>query len=171
MSKRLSSQRAEAREAAKLRRIEQRERRRRLLDLVAAGHPYEQIAEIAGVSLATLKRQVRLALGERPPEPAETFVALQRERLNKALQYTDLALERGDLRAVSALIALLPQVERYWGLQNALVVGRGDAVGAHLLAPKPMKSLALETRLPPLETEPAPPARVRPSGHVVTSRI
>jgi FixJ family two-component response regulator len=156
MSKSLSSKRKQAREAARQRRVENREWARRLLDLVAAGQPYEQIADAAGVSVSTIKRHVQRAIRQRPPEPAEIFVALQRERLNKALRYTDLAMERGDLRAVAALIALTPQLERYWGLQNALNAPRGAAEGAQLSAPNPMKTLELETAFPPRAAEPTP---------------
>jgi len=155
MSKSLSKKRAEAREAAQQRRIETREWGRTLLDLVAAGHSYGEIADTAGVSLSTIKRHVQRAIAQRPPEPAETFVALQRERLDKALKYTDRALEGGDLRAVAALVALLPQIERYWGLHNALHAKRGDADGARLLAPNPMKPLETETVFPLRAVEPA----------------
>jgi DNA-binding phage protein len=153
MSKSLSAKRAEAREAAKQRRIENREWGRSLLDLVAAGHSYAQIADAAGVSVATIKRHVQRAIRQRTPEPADTFVALQRERLDKALKYTDLAMESGDLRAVAALVALLPQIERYWGLHNALQAPRENADRAHILAPNPMKSLKIETTLPPRAAE------------------
>jgi len=156
MSNSLSKKRAEAREAAQQRRIETRERGRNLLELVAAGYSYAEIADTAGASVASIKRHVQRAIRQRPPEPAETFVALQRERLDRALKYTDLAMERGDLRAVAALVALLPQVERYWGLHNALHAAGGNADRAHLLASNPMKPLETETVLPPLATERAP---------------
>jgi len=149
MSKSLSRKRAEAREAAQQRRLETREWARSLLDLVAAGHSYEKIADTAGVSVNTVKRHVQRAIARRPPEPAEIFVALQRQRLDKALKYTDLAMESGDLRAVAALVALLPQLERYWGLHNTLHTARGAAERAHVLTSKPMKSLATETAFPP----------------------
>jgi len=159
MSKALSTQRAKALAVAKQRRIETREWGRTLLDLVAAGQPYEQIAATAGVSVATIKRHVQRAIRQRPPEPAETFVALQQERLNKALRYTDLAMERGDLRAVPMLVALLPQLERYWGLHNALHAARGDADRARISAPNPMKTLEIETAFPPRAAEPTPVER------------
>jgi hypothetical protein len=156
MSKQLSSKRAQAREVAMQRRLENREWRRGLLDLVAAGHSYGRIADKAGVSVSTLKRMVQRALAERrPPEPAETFVALHRERLNKALQYTDLAMENGDPRAVAALVALLPRLDRYWGLQNAVRAARGATDGAHISTPNGMKSLETETGFPPLAATPA----------------
>ena len=151
MSKNLSSKRAKARAAATQRRQDNRDWRRKLLDLVAAGHGYETIAAHAKVSVSTIKREVKRALDQRPPEPADTFVALQRERLNKALQYTDLALERGDMRAVPALVSLLPHLERYWRLQTALA----GAGGAQLSAPNPLKSLELETEFPPRAVAPA----------------
>ncbi len=136
MSRHLSSTRAAAREAAALRRSERREWRGNLLDLVAAGHAYETIATRAGASVATVKREVRRAIDRRPPpEPAETFVALQQRRLSKAMQYADLALERGDMRAISAIVSLLPHIERYWRLESTLGPARKSAAGAHIVAP------------------------------------
>ena len=151
MSKSLSSQRAKARAAAKQRRLETRDWERRLLDLVASGVGYDAIADKAGVSVATVRRRVQRAIRRRPPEPAETFVALQRERLNKAMQTVDVALSHVDIRAVPALVALLPQLERYWGLQNAL-----QAAGAQSTAPNPLKTLETKTAAPPLTVEPTP---------------
>jgi hypothetical protein len=155
MSQHLSSKRAKAREAAAKRRFDKREWRSNLLDLVAAGHAYDTVAARAGVCVSTIKREVGRALDRRPPEPAETFVALQQQRLNKALQYTDLALENGDLRAVSALVALLPHVERYWRLRQALHAARSGAETAQVMAPNVLKSLKVETEFPPRATAPA----------------
>jgi hypothetical protein len=101
---------------------------------------------------------VQHALAERPPESAETFVALQRARLEKALQYNDILMEDGDVRAIAALASLLPHLDRYWGLQNALRAARAGAETAQVLAPSPLKSLETQTILPPQPAKAAPPS-------------
>ena len=155
MPETLSSKLAKAREAAKRRRVENREWRRRLIDLLAPGHSPRAIAQKVGASVSTLKRQVQRALAERPPESAETFFALQRTRRDKALQYANLAMESGDLRAVDALVSRLPHVECYRGLQNEFRATRACDGGAQALAPNPLKSLEIATQIPPRAPAPA----------------
>ena len=46
--------------------------------------------------------------------------------------------------------ALLLHVERYWGLQRALHARRGEAGGAQVLAPTPLKSLESDSGFAPL---------------------
>ena len=153
MSKKPISERSKALQAARRRRAEQRESRRELLSLVAAGHSYQKLATTCKVSVATVKRHVQRAIDERPPEPAEHFVALQRERLNRALKYNDALMDTGDARAVPALLALLPHVERYWGLQHALHAQRVEAGGAQLLAPTRLETLESESGFAQLESK------------------
>jgi DNA-binding CsgD family transcriptional regulator len=145
MPKKPTSERSKALQAARQRRIYDLESRRELLSLVAAGHSYQRLAAICKISVATVKRQVQRAIDERPPESAEHFIALQRERLNKALQYNDALMDTGDARSVPALLALLPHVERYWGLQQALHAQAGATGGAQVPAPTPLKTLESES--------------------------
>jgi DNA-binding CsgD family transcriptional regulator len=150
MPKKPTSERSKALQAARQRRIQDLESRRELLSLVAAGHSYQRLAAICKISVATVKRQLQRAIDERPPESAEHFIALQRERLNKALQYYDALMDTGDARSVPALLALLPHVERYWGLQQALHAQAGAAGGAQVPAPTPLKTLESESGFAPL---------------------
>ena len=59
-------------------------------------------------------------------------------------------MDSGDARAVPTLLALLPHVERYWGLQHALHARRGEAGGVQVLAPTPLKSLESDSGFAPL---------------------
>jgi len=86
MSKNPTSERSQALQAAKQRRIANDESRREMLSLIAVGYSYQHLANARKVSLATVKRRVQRAIDERSPEPAAHFVALQRERLDRALQ-------------------------------------------------------------------------------------
>jgi hypothetical protein len=147
------SLRDKALKATRQRRFDNAEKRREMLSFVAAGFSYPKIASGFKVSVATVKRQVQRAIDERGPEPAEHFVTLQRERLNKALRVNDALMDSGDARAVPALLALLPQVERYWGLQHALHAPRDEAAGAQLSAPTPLKTLESESGLARLESK------------------
>ena len=156
MSKKLSSKRAKARAAAAKWRSDKREWRRNLLDLVVSGYAYDAVAARAGVSVSTIKREVQRALDQRPPEPAESFVAIQQERVGKAMQYADIAMERGDVRAIAVAASLLPHFDRYWRLESALDCARKSAAGAQVPAPTALKSPGGETELPPLAAVPAP---------------
>ena len=156
MSKKLSSKRAKARAAAAKWRSDKREWRRNLLDLVVSGYAYDAVAARAGVSVSTIKREVQRALDQRPPEPAETFVAIQRQRVSKAMQYADIAMERGDVRAIAVAASLLLHFDRYWRLESALDLARKSAGEAQMLAPTALKSLSVETEFPPPAVAPAP---------------
>jgi DNA-binding CsgD family transcriptional regulator len=145
MPKKPTSERSQALQAARQRRIRNCEHRRELLSLVAAGYSYQRLATKCQVSVATIKRHVQRAIEERPPESAEHFIALQRERLNKALQYNDALMDTGDARSVPLLLALLPHVERYWGLQQAQHAQAGASGGAQVPAPMPLKTLESES--------------------------
>ena len=155
MSQSLSSQRARARAVARRRRREKGEQWRLWLDFIGQGDIYAEVADRAKVSVATVRRAVKRALDERGPESVETFVALQRARLDKAMRHTDSMIEEGDPRAVAAMLALLPQIERYWGLQRALEASRESAPEALILAPTPLKSLESQVQFPPPNTVPA----------------
>jgi len=156
MPKNPASERSQSLQAARQKRMRDRDARGEMLSLVAAGFSYQKVASARNVSLATVKRHVQRAIAERAPEPAEHFVALQRERLDKALQFNDALIETGDPRAVPALLALLPQVERYWGLHHALHAQRGEAGGAQLSAPNALKTLESESGLAQLESHRPP---------------
>jgi Sigma-70, region 4 len=116
------------------------ERRRKVFDLIVSGYPHEQIAAKMGISIATVRREIDVALAARPPDSADRYVGLQLARLHKALCVVDLALEGGDLRAVPALAALFGQFDRYHGLAALLSAQARGAVTLQDLAPKTLES-------------------------------
>src|SRR5439155_723411 len=94
-----ASAREERRALARLRRETRLERRRDMFAAVVAGHAYEEVAAQFGVHVATVRREVDLALAARAPDSADRYVALQLARLQKALRLVDGAMEVGDLGA------------------------------------------------------------------------
>ena len=98
------------------------ELRGELLDLVISGYSHEAIAEKLGLHVASVRRQVALALEARPVEAPHLYVALQTARLQKAVRVVDLAMEEGDCKAIAPLIKTLAALDRYHGV--ALCLGR-----------------------------------------------
>jgi len=108
--------RGQLRALAGARRAERAERREAMLTLVVSGYERELIAEKLGVSVATVRREVDRAIGQRRLDAPDRYVRLQVTRLNKALLAVDHALEYGDLRAVEPLVRLAGALDRYHGL-------------------------------------------------------
>ena len=133
------SARGRLRQAARERRSEKREQRRKLLDMVVAGYAYENIADSFQISIATLRREVDRALAARAPDSADRYVALQLARLQKAMLVVDLAMDAADLRAIPALATLLGEFDRYHGLAALLNVGAAGELQKK--APKALKVL------------------------------
>ena len=146
------SGRAAIRKARIARRVAKADRRRVLLDLIISGYAYSHIAETFKISVATVRREVDRALAQQTPHSTEHYVALQMARVQKALLYVDLRLEKGDLRAVPALATLLGEFDRYQGVAAAL---RQNAAPPALLlkkAPKALESPDRTMKLPAVET-------------------
>jgi hypothetical protein len=132
--------REQRRELARHRREMRLQRRREMFAEVVAGHAYEEVAAHFGVHVATVRREVDLALAARAPESADRYVALQLARLQKALRLVDGAMEEGDLAAVPALATLCNQFDRYHGVA-ALLAARPRRVEAlHERAPRALES-------------------------------
>jgi hypothetical protein len=98
--------RAQSRALAVARRAEKAMRREAVLNLVVSGYVRELIAEKLGVSVATVRREVDRAIGQRRLDAPDRYVRLQVTRLNKALLVVDHALAHGDIRAVEPLVRL-----------------------------------------------------------------
>ena len=82
-------------------------------DLLASGYSPEQIAEVRKVSVRTIRREIDAAVARRRLDAPERYVHLQVARLTKALRFADAALERGDLKAVRALVEVVAAMDRY----------------------------------------------------------
>ena len=84
--------------------------------MLASGYSPEQIAEVRKVSVRTIRREIDSAVARRKLDAPEHYVHLQVARLTKALRFADAALERGDLKAVRALVTVVTAMDRYHGL-------------------------------------------------------
>ena len=89
-------------------------------DLLASGYMPEQIAEVRKVSVRTIRREIDAAIARRRLDAPEQYIHLQVARLTKALRFADAALERGDLKAVRALVEVVAAMDRYHGLSDTL---------------------------------------------------
>jgi hypothetical protein len=87
-------------------------------DLLASGYSPEQIAEVRKVSVRTIRREIDSAIARRQLDAPGRYVHLQVARLTKALRFADAALERGDLKAVKALVSVVAAMDRYHALGN-----------------------------------------------------
>jgi hypothetical protein len=87
-------------------------------DLLAAGYSPEQIADVRKVSVRTIRREIDAAVARRRLDAPERYVHLQVARLTKALRFADAALERGDLKAVRALVTIVSAMDRYHRLMD-----------------------------------------------------
>ena len=115
--------REQARALARARRAEKAERREAMFELVVSGYQREQIAQKLGVSVATVRREVDRAIGQRRLDSPDRYIRLQVTRLNKAQFVIDHALEHGDLRAVERLVQLAGALDRYHGLAAGATAG------------------------------------------------
>lgn len=126
-------------------RAKKAKRREDMLDMVVSGCDRAAIAWKYGVSLATVRREVDRAIDQRRLDAPARYVRLQVERLTKALQTVDRAIEEGDLASVDPLVKLVTALDRYHGLAGALALPP-----PHLPAPK---ALALAQGAAPMETK------------------
>ena len=144
------SGRAKEQAAATARRIAKTAFRQSSFDLLASGYSREQIAEARKVSVRTIQREIDSVIAARRLDAPERYVHLQVARLTKALRLADVAIERGDLKAVQALVTVVKSLDRYHGL-NCLE--------------DPAKAGSLTAPAPPFAALPPPPlglTHVRP---------
>ena len=112
--------------------------------------------------------EVDSVIAARRLDAPERYVHLQVARLTKALRLTDVAIERGDLKAVHALVQVVKSLDRYHGLSRL----EDPAKAGSLTAPAP-PAVALFppplglTHAPP-ETEPEPEGEPADDAEIVT---
>ena len=109
------SQRARERGAARAGRKAKLAWSQSSFDLLASGYSPERIAEARKVSIRTIRREIDTAIARRRLDAPERYIHLQVARLTKALRFADAALERGDLKAVRALVEVVAAMDRYHG--------------------------------------------------------
>ena len=150
------SRRAKERGAAKARRIAKTAFRQSSFDLLASGYSLQQIAEARKVSVRTIQREIDSVIATRRLDAPERYVHLQVARLTKALRLADVTIERGDLKAVHALVQVVKHLDRYHGLSHLQDPAKAGSLTATAppVAALPRPPLAL-THVPP-ETEPEP---------------
>jgi hypothetical protein len=115
-------------------------------DLLASGYTPEQIAEARKVSIRTVRREIDAAIARRRLDAPERYIHLQVARLTKALRFADAALERGDLKAVRALVEVVAAMDRYHGLIDTSK-DRAKPSSPTALEPHPTAALAPPPRL------------------------
>ena len=113
------SGRAREREAATARKQAKLAWSQSSFELLASGYSPEEIAETRKVSIRTIRREIDSAIARRQLDAPEQYVHLQVARLTKALRFADAALERGELKAVRALVEVVAAMDRYHGLSHA----------------------------------------------------
>ncbi len=123
------SARAKARAAASARRRAKAVFRQGSFDLLAAGYSAEQIAEARKVNVRTIRREIDAVIAERRLDSPERYVHLLVARLTTALRIADIALERGDLKAVQALVKVVDSLDRYHGLRFFRRLGEVRLIG------------------------------------------
>ena len=139
------SGRARERGEAKARKMSKLAWSQSSFDLLASGYSPEQIAEVRKVSARTIRREIDAAIARRRLDAPERYVHLQVARLTKALRFADAALERGDLKAVRALVQVVAAMDRYHGLSQPL----GDRAGLGQRGPFELQASAAAA--PPLQ--------------------
>jgi maltooligosyltrehalose synthase len=162
------SGRARERGAAKARKMAKLAWSQNSFDLLASGYTPEQIAEVRKVSVRTIRREIDSAVARRKLDAPERYVHLQIARLTKALRFADAALERGDLKAIRALVTVVAAMDRYHGLMDTAgdrsSASRPDALDFHSSAAPALPPLRLSHAGSPTEEAPAESQEVTDFG-------
>lgn len=148
------SARAQARAAAKARRLTESQRREACFDCFASGWTPHEIARVLKVSVASVRRWIDRAIDERRLNAPDRYAHVQVARLSKMLCALNSQLERGDTRAVPPMLKVVAALDRYHGFHTQY---------ERLVLPafEPASAAATEARLPlalthaPAEAEPA----------------
>jgi hypothetical protein len=102
-------------------RVERAQRREDMLEDVISGVERGVIAAKYKVSLKTVYREIDRVLDQRRLDAPDRYVRLQVERLTRALQTIDRAIDDGDFEAIAYLIKLTDKLDRYHGFGFAPV--------------------------------------------------
>ena len=90
----------------------------------------------------------RSAIARRRLDAPERYVHLQVARLTKALRFADAALERGDLKAVRALVEVVAAMDRYHGLSDTFRDRASPGLPGPLELHAPAAALAASQAVP-----------------------
>ena len=115
-------------------------RREDMLEDIVSGCDYRVIANKNNLSIKTVRREVDRALDQRPLASVDRYVRVQVERLTKALQTIDRAIEQGEIQAVDPLLKVIEKLDRYHGLAG---VRSSESALVQPRLPAPIAPLAL----------------------------
>ena len=136
----------------------------KVIELLAAGFPIEEIAAREGISARRARGHAAAALARRTLDPPAHFAQLQIRRLSEALLVCTSAMSRGNLQAVDRVVKIVRELDRYHGFGPAAAAPRLTAPApdspAQLLAPP----LALAPPTPTCEPALAPTEADEPAG-------
>jgi hypothetical protein len=93
-------------------------RANRIFARMLEGQAYGEIAAAEGLTVRRVRMIVQEALGRRDIEPREEYARVQVARLDSALRLVEGKVADGKLSAVSPLIRLVDQLDRYQGRQR-----------------------------------------------------
>ena len=90
-------------------------RGKRIFARLLEGRAYAEIAAAEGITVRRVRMIVREALDRRDIGPREEYARVQVARLDSALRLVERKIADGKLSAVSPLIRLVDQLDRYQG--------------------------------------------------------
>ena len=108
-----TSQRRKLREQAHQRRIDLVRRRETLFDMAASGYTTDTIAAQFGLTANAVRRAMAKVVAAKRLDAPDQFVHLQVARLHKALRAAEAAVDRNEMRGVSAMVRVVAQLDRY----------------------------------------------------------
>ena len=127
----------------------------KVIELLAAGFPIEEIAAREGISARRAREHAAAALARRTLDPPAHFAQLQIRRLSEALLVCTSAMSRGNLQAVDRVVKIVRELDRYHGFGPA-------AAAPRLTAPAlPAPDSPAQLLAPPLALAPPEPANRR----------
>jgi hypothetical protein len=122
-------------------------------EALAEGWTHERIAELHGVSVATVRREAGRAIAARQIQSPDCHVRLQIARVMKALALLDARVSKGDMAAVGPFLKAVAALDRYHGIAASVAPAAPVREAAPRLTAPP---LALTHAAPPFETSAAP---------------
>lgn len=132
------SNRAQTRAKAQARREARAALAETSFEALAAGWSVRQVAELRKVSVRTIQREIDQVIDERRLDAPDRYIHLQATRLTKALRLADSGMDRGELAAITPLLKVVAQLDRYHGLHERAAVAASASAAIPLLPAPPL---------------------------------